>query len=532
MRKDSQIFLKKILDYRNSTGENNFELNYKYFDDIPSVETAIYDILDDLISYNCLTSKSQVIDLEGNISINLTLDGITYFDDEKEKNSAVIFNVSGGQINIAKENAKIDVIMNNIESAKDQKKKDVLVNNVYQGNEQKRRTGKKVFISYSWVPESNKEWVRKLEEKLEQDGVEVVIDYKDLRLGHDKYAFMERIVADETIDKVLLICNESYKYKADSRSGGVGEESAIITSQVYGNVRQEKFIPIVNEYDENGMPYLPNYLAARMYADLTDFNAGYEELLSNILGEDKKDGNQKIDLRNTMDIDEFDSPNPFFDYRVGKAFPGVRGVKEFNNPKECVDRLEILLRNPLNRNKKNMTDPIWWLRGSSNNEISSFERLDSERFLMDGKQLKVKKIVVYSSLAYYKKFVYVETSPEEATGLYEEMTQEQIDYWVEQIGSYYEEYAIFNGHLITRAEYDDGAAVIDGKVIDIENQACIRTRYLIPYNFIICAKWNPLNEAKHDSDVQKILYGILNGTHTIYDLVDYTEKLSRHKMDS
>lgn len=233
-----------------------------------------------------------------------------------------------------------------------------------------------------------------------------------------------------------------------------------------------------------------------------------------------------------MDIDEFDSPNPFFDYRVGKGFPGLREVKEFNNPKECVDRLEILLRNPLNRNKKNMTDPIWWLRWSSNNEISSFERLDSERFLVDGKQLKVKKIVVYSSLAYYKKFVYVETSPEEATGLYEEMAQEQIDYWVEQIGSYYEEYAIFNGHLITRAEYDDGAAVIDGKVIDIENQACIRTRYLTPYNFIICAKWNPLNEAKHDSDVQKILYGILKGTHTIYDLVDYTEKLSRHKMDS
>ena len=52
-----------------------------------------------------------------------------------------------------------------------------------------------------------------------------------------------------------------------------------------------------------------------------------------------------------MDIDEVDSPNPFFDYRVGKGFPGLRGVKEFNNPKECVDRLEILLRNPLNRNK-------------------------------------------------------------------------------------------------------------------------------------------------------------------------------------
>lgn len=116
-----------------------------------------------------------------------------------------------------------------------------------------------------------------------------------------------------------------------------------------------------------------------------------------------------------------------------------------------------------------MTDPIWSLRGSSSNEVSSFERLDSVSF--------------------------------------------------------------FDGHLITGAEYDDGAAVIDGKVIDIGHQARIRIRYLTPYNFIICAKWNPLNETKHDSKVQEILYGILKGTHTIYDLVDFSEKLSRHRMD-
>ena len=124
MRKDSEMFLKKVLDYRKSTGENHFELNYKYFEDIPSIETAMVDILGDLINNNCLTSKSQVIDLEGNISINLTLDGITYFDDEQEKISAVIFNISGGQVNIAKENAKIDATMNNTEFSKDQKKKD------------------------------------------------------------------------------------------------------------------------------------------------------------------------------------------------------------------------------------------------------------------------------------------------------------------------------------------------------------------------------------------------------------------------
>ena len=381
MRKDSEMFLKKILDYRNNIGKNNFELNFQYFNDIPSIETAIYDILDDLVRNNCLTSKSQVIDLEGDISINLTLDGITYFDDVKEENSAVIFNVSGGQVNIAKDNGKIDAVMGNTEPQKERKKIDVPMDKVYQRNESTSETGKKVFISYSWVPESNKEWVRKLSQKLEQDGVEVVIDYKDLRLGHDKYAFMERIAVDETIDKVLIICNKSYKHKADSRSGGVGDEAAIITPQLYGNVKQEKFIPVVNEYDEDGKPYLPNYLASRMYADLTDFNIGYGELLSNILGEDQKDIVEKSTSNNTMDIDDFDLPNPFLNIDLEKHLLGVSGVKEFNNPKECVDKLEILLRNSLNKNKENMTDPIWWLRGNSSKEVLSFERLDSVSFL-------------------------------------------------------------------------------------------------------------------------------------------------------
>lgn len=55
-------------------------------------------------------------------------------------------------------------------------------------------------------------------------------------------------------------------------------------------------------------------------------------------------------------------------------------MKEFNNPKKYVDKLEILLRNFLNKNKENMTDSIWWLRGSSSKEVLSFERLDSVSF--------------------------------------------------------------------------------------------------------------------------------------------------------
>lgn len=82
-----------------------------------------------------------------------------------------------------------------------------------------------------------------------------------------------------------------------------------------------------------------------------------------------------------MDIDDFDLPNPFLNIDLEKHLLGGSGVKEFNNPKECVDKLEILLRNSLNKNKENMTDPIWWLRGNSSKEVLSFERLDSVSFL-------------------------------------------------------------------------------------------------------------------------------------------------------
>ena len=471
-----------------------------------------------MIANACLTSKSKMIDLEGNILINLTLDGITYFEDKQEKKSSVVFNISGGQVNIANDNGQIEATM----SKGDLKEEHNLINgievNTHSENNKTNEYSKTVFISYSWVPESNKEWVRALAQKLEKNGVQVVIDYKDLKLGQDKFAFMERIVADKTIDKVLIICNKSYKEKSDGRKGGVGDESAIITPQVYGNTKQEKFIPVVNEYDENGQPYLPNYLATRMYADLTEFEKGYKELLDNILG-----------IVERRDIDDFDHSTTFFDYRFRKAFPGVRGIKEFTDPKECVDRLEILLRSPLYN--KNLQNPIWWFRGFSNLYILNFRRVSQSKFLMNYDEIEVKRLVVYSAQEYYKTFVYVEAYPEKTTGLYGDIKSEDITRWVENYGEYHEEYAVYNGQNITRQEYDDGAAVIDGKVIDVEGQAELRRRYLTPYNFLICAVLNPVNESKYDRSMGRILNGILKNTHTVNEIIEFVDGLGRHRRD-
>lgn len=142
----------------------------------------------------------------------------------------------------------------------------------------------KVFISYSWHPEKNKIWVQRLAERLIQDGVNVKLDVWDLKHGHDKYVFMEQMVKDSDIKKVLVICNEDYVRKADDRTGGVGTESTIMSSDIYSLAEQTKFIPILVE-KKNGEPCLPTFLKSRMYIDMSSndiYELGYDQLLRDI----------------------------------------------------------------------------------------------------------------------------------------------------------------------------------------------------------------------------------------------------------
>ena len=142
---------------------------------------------------------------------------------------------------------------------------------------------RKVFISYSWAVQDR---VVELAERLVANGVDVVLDVWDLMPGHDKYAFMEQSVNDQTVNKVLIICDKTYTEKADARQGGVGDETVIISPEIYGKVNQEKFIPIAFEADEDGKAYVPHYLKSRIYFDLTTeddrYEVEYEKLLRNI----------------------------------------------------------------------------------------------------------------------------------------------------------------------------------------------------------------------------------------------------------
>jgi len=62
--------------------------------------------------------------------------------------------------------------------------------------------------------------VRNWADRLLADGVDIVLDQYDLKEGHDKHAFMEKMVTDLGVTHVLVVCDRTYAEKADARKAG------------------------------------------------------------------------------------------------------------------------------------------------------------------------------------------------------------------------------------------------------------------------------------------------------------------------
>ena len=140
----------------------------------------------------------------------------------------------------------------------------------------------KLFVSYSWTSLDHENWVIQLATYLRESGIDVILDKWDLKEGHDGNAFMEQMVTDPEIRKVILVCDKGYFGKADKRAGGVGTETQIITPQIYKKQAQDKFVAIVTERDDDDNAYIPAYYGSRIFIDLSDpstYSENFERLL-------------------------------------------------------------------------------------------------------------------------------------------------------------------------------------------------------------------------------------------------------------
>ena len=140
----------------------------------------------------------------------------------------------------------------------------------------------KVFISYSWSSPEHEKWVLDLATALLEDGVDVIFDKWDLGKGHDAIAFMEKMVTDPDLNKIIMVCDKEYAEKADKRTGGVGTEAQILSPEIYKKLDQDKFVAVIAECNEHGEPYVPTYYKGRIHIDLSDddlFATNYELIL-------------------------------------------------------------------------------------------------------------------------------------------------------------------------------------------------------------------------------------------------------------
>jgi acetyltransferase-like isoleucine patch superfamily enzyme len=245
---------------------------------------------------------------------------------------------------------------------------------------------------------------------------------------------------------------------------------------------------------------------------------GIPEYLTPILLEKEKIIKEGEIERN--EINEFIAGASFFSQRFSISFPGVRGIQRFGSSGEAIARLSKLLQAPLKFNKDDSVyNPIWWFRGTRNLQIESFEHIEDDIVLINNQELKIKDVVAVNARSYYQCFVYIEAYPMKPSGLYT-WEENEIQGQINRYGYCSEEFGVYQRNfLVKRSEYDDGAASIDGKIVDLDRRATeLRIRYLSSYNLVIASVKNSLNNLSFDSYFQEIMNNILRGHASIEDL--------------
>ena len=396
-------------------------------------------------------------------------------------------------------------------------------------------SAKKVFISYSHDSESHKKWVRELATYLCDNGIEVILDQWDIDLGDDTSAFIEDAI--KISDRVLVICTDAYVHKANNRVGGVGYEKTLLAAEALRNCRnRRRAIPIIR--DVKGTEKTPTFLSGGFYLDLSkgkDCNKTRKKLVESI--------NEVPPLspvsRKVPWVPQQTPPHVIsnlllspgqeaimeFSNRFAQAFPGVRDVQWFDEPRVIAECLGILLSKPLVLKEGNLA---WWWRGPENFHIDRFEHVEGHRFQMNYHELIIRRMAaVNRKNIYNRKFVYIETYADSPTGLYS-IGDEDIAREVREFGYCCEEYGLVDDNLpITRAEYDDGATEIDGAIVDVTGRVVLRIRYITPYNFLIAPRTSPINNNDFDYELKAFLNQMLQGKGSFSEICDAIDVLPK-----
>lgn len=141
-----------------------------------------------------------------------------------------------------------------------------------------------VFISYSHDDESHKDWVLQIATRLSSNGLNIILDRWNLKLGQDLSSFMEHGLSAS--NKIVSICSENYVKKANDGNGGVGYEKQIMTAEMMSNLNTNWVVPVIK--NNKAAKKVPTFLDGRLYVSFENeslYESSYEELLRELLDE-------------------------------------------------------------------------------------------------------------------------------------------------------------------------------------------------------------------------------------------------------
>jgi hypothetical protein len=395
----------------------------------------------------------------------------------------------------------------------------------------------KVFLCHA---HADRDAVKALYARLIKDGVDAWLDKEKLLPGQDWELEIRKAVREAD---VVVVCLSKQFNQAGFRQKEVRLALDTAMEQPEGEIfiipaRLEECDTLeslrkwhwVDLFEENGYEMLLRALRAR--ANNIGIEIKSDELITPERPLLSSPSSTVVDGLNWETV----SSSTIFYSRICDAFPGVRGSEGFGG-REAVDRLSVLLRHPLSVNRTDspldgQITPIWWTRGRADMHVSNFEALGEDRVLIDILELYIERVIAVREFsAEERNFVYVQTLPDKPTGLYnysKNWLQDHMQFQLKNNWGYYyfEEYGLWNNKAITRQEYDDGSAVINGKPTRVSG-AQLRLRYITPYNFILCGGDHVLfNDGGNiPAKMTTLLDELLLGKITFTDLVSFVGDL-------
>lgn len=176
-----------------------------------------------------------------------------------------------------------------------------------------------------------------------------------------------------------------------------------------------------------------------------------------------------------------------FDLAVRSAMPGSYGY--FRVKKDEINRVMSSLASRCEE------CGLWWFRDLANNPVRALEKLSEDIWLIDYHECKIVDLWIYrNTVTITRQYVIVELAPISPFGFYDPNNTDRA----------YEEAAFFNGKYVTRAEFDDGYAVIDGEVIKLDDTAKPRFRNLHTDFLVLASDAGVFNNTVNDHQVRNV----------------------------